>query len=101
MRAQVPRACRTPTATCSTPTENPRASYLKLHCALCGRIRGRPPRGGAWTYPYIKVCADERALIETWASTELRVRSCHVTGVGQRRAAALDPAPSSSTTTAS
>lgn len=46
---------------------NPKPTYLKLHRASCGRIRGVPPRGGAWTSPYIKICSGQRAEIEAWA----------------------------------
>lgn len=46
----------------------PSPTYLKLHRASCGRIRGTPPRGSTWTSPYIKVCANERADIEWWAA---------------------------------
>jgi hypothetical protein len=56
----------------------PKASYLKLHRAACGRIRGTPPRGGLWTTPYIKVCSADRVAIEAWAfsSTSGSVSPC-------------------------
>jgi hypothetical protein len=57
----------------------PKASYLKLHLASCGRINGTPPRGSTWTNPYIKVCAADRAAIEGWA---LRLTSAPVSPCG-------------------
>lgn len=48
---------------------NPRPDYLILHRASCRTITGRPTRGGPWTGPYIKVCADDELHIGAWAGS--------------------------------
>lgn len=45
---------------------SPRPNYLILHRATCRTITGRPTRGGPWTGPYIKVCADDELQIAAW-----------------------------------
>ena len=49
----------------------PRASYLILHRATCGTIRGVPARGKRWTADYIKVCSLSKAELESWARREV------------------------------
>ena len=59
---------------------SPRASYLILHRASCGTISGTPARGKNWTGPYIKVCASERATLESWAQLKTggKLRGCRM-----------------------
>lgn len=38
----------------------------RLHRAQCRTINGRPTRGGNWTSPYMKVCADNLAEVQQW-----------------------------------
>jgi len=45
----------------------PRANYLKLHCATCRWITGKPTNGKRWTTDYIKVCSLNRYELEAWA----------------------------------
>ena len=46
----------------------PDPTYLMLHQASCGTIRGKPARGERWTTgDFIKVCADTRAALDQWA----------------------------------
>ncbi len=40
----------------------------RLHIAGCRWISGENQRGGPWTGPYVKVCADELADLEQWAT---------------------------------
>jgi hypothetical protein len=49
----------------------PRPDYLVLHRASCRTITGRPPRGGLWTGPYIKVCSDDELQIAAWTGREV------------------------------
>jgi hypothetical protein len=63
----------------------PRPNYLILHRASCRTISGRPTRGGPWTGPYIKVCADDDLQIAAWTghrvgATPTRCRVCLPTG---------------------
>jgi len=59
---------------------SPRPEYLILHRASCRTITGRPTRGGPWTGPYIKVCADDCLQIAAWtgASVGAVPRRCGV-----------------------
>lgn len=59
---------------------SPRPDYLILHRATCRTIRGKPTRGGPWTGPYIKVCADDPLDIAAWAGARVgaRPRRCRV-----------------------
>jgi Family of unknown function (DUF6308) len=59
----------------------PRANYLILHRATCRTISGQPARGGPWTGPFIKVCADDPLEIAAWtgatvAAAPRRCRTC-------------------------
>lgn len=45
----------------------PRPTYLILHRVGCHTINGRPARGGPWTGPYVKTCADDELLLAAWA----------------------------------
>lgn len=53
-------------------------STARLHEAGCHTISGRPPRGGAWTGPYLKVCSDSLFELENWASkkTGSTIQAC-------------------------
>ena len=43
------------------------ARTARMHRARCRTISDRPPRGGPWTGPYIKVCADELTQLDRWS----------------------------------
>ena len=58
------------------------ATEARVHHAGCRTISGQNPRGGAWTGPYIKVCAEQLGEIERWAIIQvggpiLRCGICH------------------------
>lgn len=64
------------------------AATSRLHRVGCRTIEGEPPRGGPWTGPYIKICADDAADVRAWANAhargELRIcqlASCKALGV--------------------
>jgi hypothetical protein len=42
-----------------------------LHRATCHTISGTPTRGGTWTDPYIKACADEAAALKRWSEANI------------------------------
>src|SRR6185437_14509226 len=42
------------------------ATQARMHRAGCRTIRGQNPRGGVWTGPYVKVCAEHLAELEQW-----------------------------------
>jgi hypothetical protein len=44
-------------------------SAARLHHATCRTISGQNPHNGAWTGPYVKVCADQLAAAEEWAAS--------------------------------
>jgi hypothetical protein len=44
-------------------------SEARVHHAGCWTIRGR--RGGLWTGPYVKVCAEQLAGLEQWATDQV------------------------------
>ena len=49
-------------------TRKPDPTYLYLHRASCGTIRGKPARGERWTTgELIKVCAETHAELGQWA----------------------------------
>lgn len=48
-------------------TYNP--SEARRHYAGCRTINGQNPRGGKWTWPYVKVCAELVAELDRWATT--------------------------------
>ena len=51
----------------------------RMHCADCRWISGENPRGGVWTGPYVKVCAERLAELEVWAietAGKQPIRSC-------------------------
>jgi hypothetical protein len=43
------------------------ATEARVHHAGCRTISGENPVGGAWTGPYVKVCAEHLAELEQWA----------------------------------
>lgn len=43
------------------------AAEARVHQSGCRTISGQNPRGGPWTGPYVKVCADHLAELEQWA----------------------------------
>lgn len=58
------------------------ATQARVHDAGCRTISGQNPRGGAWTGPYVKVCAEHLAELEQWAIDQVgepipRCGSCH------------------------
>jgi hypothetical protein len=44
----------------------------RLHHAHCRTINGQNPHQGAWTGPYVKVCAERLAELEQWATANVR-----------------------------
>ncbi len=42
-------------------------TQARLHGAGCRTISGQNPRGGPWTGPYVKVCAEDVAELDRWA----------------------------------
>jgi hypothetical protein len=56
------------------------SSDARSHRASCRTISGQNPRGGPWTGPYIKVCADELPQLERWTQDRVRgsVARCRV-----------------------
>lgn len=46
---------------------NHSATAARMHRAGCRTISGQNPRGGPWTGPYVKVCAERLAELERWA----------------------------------
>ena len=56
------------------------ASTSRLHRVGCRTIEGEPPRGGPWTGPYIKICADSKADVLAWATANTRgtIRVCQL-----------------------
>ncbi|MCW2690930.1 MAG: hypothetical protein JWR37_5820, partial [Mycobacterium sp.] len=58
------------------------ATQARVHHAGCRTISGQNPRGGTWTGPYVKVCAEHLAELEQWAIDQVgepipRCGSCH------------------------
>lgn len=47
-------------------------SAARLHHAHGRTISGQNPHKGAWTGPYVKVCAEQLTVVETWASDTVR-----------------------------
>jgi hypothetical protein len=43
----------------------------RVHRAGCRTISGKNPRGGAWTGPYVKICAENLAALEQWATDQV------------------------------
>jgi len=62
-----------PTGFVVNMSRSPRADYVILHRAACRTISGRPARGGPWTGPYIKGCANDDLEIAAWCGRELGV----------------------------
>jgi hypothetical protein len=61
---------------------SPSATEARVHHAGCRTISGQIPRGGAWTGPYVKVCAEQLAELEQWAIDQVgepiwRCGTCH------------------------
>lgn len=46
-------------------------SAARIHQAGCRTINGQNPRNGAWTGPYVKVCAENLVDLEQWATDNL------------------------------
>jgi hypothetical protein len=46
-------------------------STARVHHARCRTISGQNPRGGAWTGPYVKVCAEHLAELGQWAINQV------------------------------
>jgi hypothetical protein len=58
------------------------AGDARMHHAGCRTISGQNPRGGAWTGPYVKICAEHLGELEQWAFDQVgqsipRCGSCH------------------------
>ena len=58
------------------------AISARVHHAGCRTISGENPRGGVWTGPYEKVCAEQLADLEQWAVNHVgepirRCGTCH------------------------
>jgi hypothetical protein len=51
---------------------NQTATTSRLHRADCRTINGQNPHKGRWTGPYIKVCAQQRAELQRWATDNVR-----------------------------
>jgi hypothetical protein len=76
-------------------------SDARLHLASCGWISGENSRRGPWTGQFVKVCADELAELEQWATDNVggpitRCRTCRpgrdtATQNGLLRATRLSP----------
>ena len=47
-------------------------AQARVHHAGCRTISGQNPRGGPWTGPYVKVCAEDLAGLEQWAVVHVR-----------------------------
>ncbi len=47
------------------------AAEAKVHHAGCWTINGKNPRGGVWTGPYVKVCAEHLVDLEQWAADQV------------------------------
>jgi hypothetical protein len=47
------------------------ATEARVHHAGCRTISGENPREGAWTGPYVKVCAEHLAELEQWAINQV------------------------------
>lgn len=43
------------------------ATQARVHHAGCRTVTGQNPHGGAWTGPYVKVCAEHVAELAQWA----------------------------------
>ncbi len=52
----------------------------RLHHAHCYTINGEPPRGRAWTGPYVKICSASMDELDRWARAETSsdIRRCGV-----------------------
>jgi len=48
------------------------ATGARVHHTGCRTISGQNPRGGAWTGPYVKVCAEHLAELDQWAMSQVR-----------------------------
>jgi hypothetical protein len=58
------------------------ATQARVHRAGCRTISGENPHGGAWTGPYVKVCAEHLAELDQWAINQVgepivRCGACH------------------------
>lgn len=49
-----------------------RPSTARLHHADCRTISGQNPRNGAWTRPYVKICAEQLVDLTQWAIDNVR-----------------------------
>jgi hypothetical protein len=48
------------------------AAAARVHHAGCRTISGQNPHKGPWTVPYVKVCAEQWADLEQWATDYVR-----------------------------
>jgi hypothetical protein len=58
------------------------ATQARVHHAGCRTIGGQNPRAGAWTGPYVKVCAEQLVELEQWTIDQVgepirRCGTCH------------------------
>lgn len=58
------------------------ATTARVHHAHCRTINGQNPHRGAWTGPYVKVCAQYLAELEAWAGDHVGIAiptcgTCH------------------------
>lgn len=52
----------------------------RLHRATCRTISGTNPHNGAWTGPYVKVCAEQLYMVDEWAMNVVKtpIPSCGI-----------------------
>jgi hypothetical protein len=60
-------------------------TVAKVHHAICRAINGHNPRGGKWTHPYIKVCADDVEELDQWPNVQTKqpISRCLICYPGQ------------------
>jgi hypothetical protein len=56
------------------------AAEARVHHAGCPAISGQSSRGGAWTGPYVKVCAEHLAELDLWRTEGVgeQIRPCRI-----------------------
>jgi hypothetical protein len=56
------------------------ATEARVHHAGCRAISGQSSRGGTWTGPYVKVCAEHLAELERWGIDQVgeSIRRCGI-----------------------
>lgn len=67
---------------------SPNVTLARVHHASCRTISGQNPRGGPWTGPYVKICAEHLAELEQWATNQLGqvIPSCGICNPARRAA---------------